>query len=113
MPGMNRPPAHADVFQALAHPYRRRILELLERGELPVSALAKDFKSSAPALSQQLNVLKKAGLVGERREGRRRFYRLTPEPLKEVEDWVEAHRDYWIIKLAALGQFLRSKHGKD
>jgi DNA-binding transcriptional ArsR family regulator len=110
---MNRRPAHADVFQALAHPHRRRILELLEKGELPVAGLAGGFRASAPALSQQLTVLKKAGLVAERREGRQRLYRLTPKPLKEVEDWVEAHRSYWAVKLAALGEFLRSKHGKD
>lgn len=108
---MNRRPAHADVFQALAHPYRRRILELLEKGELPVSALAQDFKGSAPALSQQLTVLKKAGLVQERREGRQRLYRLDPGPLAEVTDWVEAHKMYWVVKLASLGRFLRSKHG--
>ena len=110
---MNRRPAHSDVFQAVAHPARRRILELLEKGEQPVSELAKGFKSSAPALSQQLTVLKKAGLVGERREGRQRFYHLTPEPLEEMTAWVDTHKMYWVLKLAALGQFLRSKHGKD
>jgi DNA-binding transcriptional ArsR family regulator len=108
---MNRRQAHTDVFQAVAHPARRRLLELLEKGELPVSELAQGFKASAPALSQHLTVLKKAGLVGERREGRRRFYHLTPQPLEEVAGWVDAHRDYWVVKLAALGRFLRSKHG--
>jgi DNA-binding transcriptional ArsR family regulator len=110
---MNRRPAHSDVFQAVAHPARRRILELLEKGELPVSALAEGFQASAPAFSQQLTVLKKAGLVEERREGRQRLYRLTPEPLAEVSEWVEAHQMFWVVKLAALGQFLRNKHGKD
>lgn len=109
---MNRRPAHSDVFQALAHPARRRILELLERGELPVSELARDFRASAPALSQHLGVLKKAGLVDERREGRGRLYRLTPEPLSEVAGWVEAHRMHWVVKLAALGRYLGAKHGR-
>jgi DNA-binding transcriptional ArsR family regulator len=109
---MNRRQAHADVFQAVAHPGRRRILELLEKGELPVSALALGFKATAPALSQQLRVLKMAGLVQERREGRQRLYRLTPEPLAEVAQWVEAHKVFWVVKLAALGQFLRNKHPK-
>jgi DNA-binding transcriptional ArsR family regulator len=108
---MNRRRAHSDVFYAVAHPARRRILELLEQGERPVASLATEFKLSAPALSQQLTVLKKAKLVAERREGRQRLYRLTPEPLEEVTDWVEAHKSYWIVKLAALGRFLRSKHG--
>lgn len=109
---MNRPPAHDDVFQALAHPGRRRILELLERGERPVSDLVGALGLSAPALSQQLGVLKKAALVAERRSGRQRLYRLTPEPLAEVEHWVEAHKLFWTVKLAALGRHLRSEHGE-
>lgn len=108
---MNRRPAHEDVFQAIAHPARRRILELLEKGELPVSELARDFHASAPALSQHLTVLKKSGLVEEHRLGRQRLYRLTPEPLREVADWVGSHKAYWVVKLAALGQYLRRKHG--
>jgi DNA-binding transcriptional ArsR family regulator len=110
---MNRCPAHSDVFQAVAHPFRRRILERLERGELPVSKLAEGFRGSAPALSQQLAVLKKARLVGERREGRLRYYRLTPGPLAEMADWVEAHKRFWAGKLDALGEFLRRQHGQD
>lgn len=109
---MNRRTSHADAFQAIAHPARRKLLELLEKGELPVSELAHDFHATAPALSQHLTVLKKAGLVEERRMGRQRLYRLTPEPLKEVSDWVGSHKAYWVVKLATLGQFLNKKHGK-
>lgn len=107
---MSPRPAHADPFEALSHPVRRRLLELLEGGERPVGELAREFKFSAPALSQQLGVLKKAGLVAERREGRRRLYRLTPEPLAEVQAWVEARKDFWTVKLAALGRHLRKTH---
>jgi DNA-binding transcriptional ArsR family regulator len=110
---MNRRPAHTDVFQAVAHPTRRRILELLESGERPVAALAQEFRISAPAVSQQLTVLKKAGLVEERRAGRQRLYRLTPGPLAEVADWVDAHKLFWTVKLAALGRYLGSRHGED
>jgi DNA-binding transcriptional ArsR family regulator len=108
---MNRRTAHADVFQAMAHPARRRIVELLEGGEMPVSRLAPALRASAPALSQQLTVLKKAGLVTERREGRQRLYRLTPAPLEEISQWVEAHRGFWEQRLAALDDYLRRKHG--
>lgn len=108
---MNRRPAHGDVFQAIAHPARRMILELLEKGELPVSELARDFHATAPALSQHLTVLKKSGLVEEHRQGRQRLYRLTPGPLREVSDWVGSHKAYWVVKLASLGQYLRRKHG--
>ncbi len=108
---MNRRPAHEDVFQAIAHPARRKILELLEKGERPVSELARDFHATPPALSQHLAVLKKAGLVGERREGRQRVYHLTPEPLREVSDWVSSHKGHWVVQLAALNEYLRRKHG--
>lgn len=108
---MNRRPAHADAFQAIAHPARRKLLELLEKEELPVSELARDFHATPPALSQHLTVLKKAGLVEERRAGRQRLYRLTPEPLKEVSDWVLSHKAYWVVKLGTLGQYLRKKYG--
>lgn len=108
---MNRRPAHADAFQAISHPARRKLLELLEKGELPVSELTRDFHATAPALSQHLTVLKKAGLVEERRIGRQRIYRLTPGPLKEVSDWVGSHKSYWIVKLAVLGQYLQKTHG--
>lgn len=108
---MNRRSAHSDVFLAVAHPARRRILELLEAGESPVSRLSGGYRGSAPAFSQQLAVLKKAGLIGERRAGRQRYYRLTPKPLMEISDWVEAHRSFWAGRLAALGDYLRRTHG--
>lgn len=110
---MNRRPSHQDPFLAIAHPARRRILEMLGAGERPVAELASAFEKSAPALSQHLRVLKKAGLVAERREGRRRHYRLTPGPLNAVSGWVESQKDFWTVKLAALGRYLRKTHGDD
>lgn len=82
-------------------------------GERPASQLAKPFKISLPAVSQQLNVLKDAGLVSERREGRQRIYQLHPKPLKEVLEWVEFFEAFWIEKLNALGEHLKKKHGKE
>ena len=108
---MNRRPSHSDTFLAVAHPARRKILEFLENGEQPVSELTRGFYASAPALSQHLKVLKDAGLVGERREGRQRIYHLTPEPLQEISAWVLKHQAHWEGKLASLGHYLKKKHG--
>ena len=101
--------AHADVFQAIANPGRRAILDRLRKGEQPVLALAAPFDMTLPAVSQQLRVLRRAGLVRERRQGRQRFYRLNPEPLREVRDWTRAYERFWSRRLRALGEYL-DKH---
>lgn len=101
--------AHSDVFQAIANPARRAILDRLRDGEQPVLALAEPFATTLPAVSQQLRVLRRAGLVYERREGRQRYYRLNPEPLREVRDWVKYYDRFWARKLRDLGDYL-NKH---
>jgi DNA-binding transcriptional ArsR family regulator len=101
--------AHSDVFQAIANPARRAILDRLRDGEQPVLALAEPFAMTLPAVSQQLRVLRRAGLVYERREGRQRYYRLNPAPLKEVRDWVRYYDRFWARKLRDLGDYL-NKH---
>jgi DNA-binding transcriptional ArsR family regulator len=109
---MARSLRNEDIFQAIAHPMRRRVLEILKTGAQPASALAETFDVSFPAMSQQLNVLKNVGLISEQRVGRQRIYQLHPKPLKEVLDWVEFFEEFWIKKLDALGEHLRKKHGK-
>jgi DNA-binding transcriptional ArsR family regulator len=109
---MTRALRNEDVFQAIAHPVRRKILIRLAEGEKGATDLASPFKISLPAVSQQLNVLKQAGLVSERRVGRQRLYQLHPKPLREVFEWVEFFENYWIDKLDALGEHLRKKHGE-
>ena len=74
------------VFHAISDPTRRRILDLVAEGERPVGELVAAFRISQPAVSQHLKVLREAGLVAERRDGRQRRYRITPEPLREVAD---------------------------
>ena len=98
--------AHADVFLAIAHPVRRALLDRLRRGEQPVLALAEPFDMTLPAVSQQLRVLRRAGLVRERREGRQRYYRLNPEPLKEVREWMRMYEKFWTRKFRGLGEYL-------
>jgi DNA-binding transcriptional ArsR family regulator len=95
-----------DVFQAIAHPSRRELLDALRAGELPVRALAERFDSSRPATSQHLRVLLDASLVNERRVGRENLYRLTPEPLVQVESWIGNYEEFWKTRLRALRTIL-------
>lgn len=84
---------------AIADPIRRRVLELVRDDELPAGAIAKQFPVSRPAVSRHLRVLREAGLVEERRDGRRRLYRANPEPLADLRRWLD---DYWAGRLSAL-----------
>jgi len=99
----------ADVFHAVADPTRRALLDLLAQGEEPVNFLAERFAVSRPAISQHLAILLKTRLVGARRVGRERRYRLRPQPLAEIYDWVALYERFWTNKLRALSDHLR-KH---
>jgi DNA-binding transcriptional ArsR family regulator len=79
----------------LADPTRRAVLDLLRRGQQPAGQIAKAFPVSRPAISRHLRLLRRAHLVEERREGRHRFYHLNPQPLKEVDFWLEQYRTFW------------------
>ena len=88
---MHRARADADVFRAIADPTRRALLDRLRAGSRPVNELARDFKTSRPAISKHLRVLLQARLVSERREGRFRRYELTPAPLADAYRWIEGY----------------------
>lgn len=88
-----------DALQALAEPKRRRILTLIRDRELAVGEIAAQFDVTRPAISQHLRVLKEAGLVTDRREGTRRYYRAVPEGLAELRAFVEG---FWDLRLEAL-----------
>jgi DNA-binding transcriptional ArsR family regulator len=85
--------------QAIADPVRRRVLELVRDRELPAGDIAGEFEISRPAISRHLRVLRQAGLVTERRDGRQRLYRADPAPLEELGRWLDG---YWSGRLAAL-----------
>lgn len=95
-----------DVFDAVAHPTRRALLDALAAGERSAGELGRPFAISQPALSQHLGVLRRAGLVRHRRQGRRRIYRLNPKPLARVHTWVSAYERFWRAKLDALQRHL-------
>ena len=87
------------VLKAIAEPRRRAILRLVSDTELTVGNIAVHFDVTRPAISQHLGVLKQAGLVTERREGARRFYRARPEGLVEVRTFLDS---FWSRRLERL-----------
>lgn len=91
-----------DALAALADPVRRELVELLAGGEVAAGELAERFPVSRPAVSRHLRVLRAAGLVTVRAEGKRRLYALDPRPLRELDDWLEPYRDLWATRLDAL-----------
>ncbi|MEU7882159.1 ArsR/SmtB family transcription factor [Microbispora bryophytorum] len=95
------------AFDALGDPVRRRILELLSQGEQTSGALTSviraEFGISQPAISQHLRVLRESGLATVRAEGTRRLYAVEPEPLREVDTWLERFRGLGEQRLDALG----------
>jgi DNA-binding transcriptional ArsR family regulator len=96
----------AGVFAAVGDETRRAVLDLLARGELAAGEIAAPFAMSRPAVSQHLGILRKAGLVSVRKAGRECLYRIQPQPLRAVYDWVSHYERFWTEKLSNLGAFL-------
>ena len=94
------------AYGALAEPHRRQILDLLRGGERSVGDLVGRLRLSQPGVSKHLGVLREAGLVRVRSEGRQRWYGLRPEPLAEVDRWLEPYRAHWTDRLDALERHL-------
>ena len=90
------------ALAAIADPTRRELLALLAHGELAAGDLADRFPVSRPAISRHLRVLREAGLVRSRSDGRRRLYALDPTPLRELDAWLEPYRELWAQRLDAL-----------
>ncbi len=106
-----RPDRKHDVFGAISHPSRRRMLDLLAGADHSVNAMAGHFKMSRPAVSQHLRVLLDAGLVTEQRHGRERRYHFVPKRLGPVRDWISQYERFWDDRLSRL-QMLLSKRNK-
>jgi len=102
------------ALRAIAAPRRRQILTLVRDGELSAGEIAAHFDVTRPAVSQHLNVLKEAGLVSERRNGTRRFYRARPEGLVQLKAFLE---EFWDDRLEALKREAereeQKNHGND
>ena len=94
------------AVEALAQPTRRQILDLLREGESPVGDLVERLDMSQPAVSKHLRVLRDAGLVEVRPVAQRRLYRVRPEPLMALDEWLAPYRALWSGRLDALAAHL-------
>ena len=101
-------PVTTAVFEILAEPNRRRVLDLLREQERTVGELVDALDMSQSAVSKHLRVLRDAGLVEARVDAQRRVYTLRPEPLADVDAWLAPYRKFWRGKLAALQRHLAS-----
>ena len=100
--------ARRDVFQAIADPTRREIINLLAKEQMNLNAVADNFDISRPAISKHIKILAECGLVVMRRQGRERYCRADLKKLKEVAEWTSRYKAFWNEKLDALGSFLDS-----
>jgi DNA-binding transcriptional ArsR family regulator len=103
---MARSPTTADAFNAIAEPARRKILTYLAGGERSVNEVADSLGVKQPQASKHLKVLKAVGLVTVRDDGTKRLYRLKPEGLKPIHDWVSAFERFWNESLDRLAEYL-------
>jgi len=101
------------TFEVLADESRRRILDVLVEEERPVGELADILTLSQPSVSKHLKVLRDAGLVEARTDAQRRIYRVRPEPLREVDEWLAPYRRRWAEHLNALERHLEFMDGDE
>jgi DNA-binding transcriptional ArsR family regulator len=104
---MCRSAATADVFNAIAQPHRREILDALITGEKAVGALVADLSLAQPQVSKHLRVLSEVGLVSARADGRRRLYSLEPSRLEPFRDWLAKHEQALNDRLDRMGDYLQ------
>lgn len=102
-----------NVYDAIAEPNRRRILELLREQPRMVGELAELLEISQPGVSKHLRVLREVGLVEVRPEAQRRWYELRAEPLAEVDMWLEGYRQLWSERLDRLDEYLQELQAKE
>lgn len=95
-----------DVFQAIADPTRREIIDLLANKSLPVNEVAGNFDISRPAVSKHIKILSECGLVVIQKKGRKRFCRADPRKLQKVAEWTAKYQEFWSQKLDALEALL-------
>ncbi|MBX4147269.1 metalloregulator ArsR/SmtB family transcription factor [Paenibacillus sp. FSL W7-1279] len=99
-----------DVFDAIADPTRRQLIHLLSQAEeKPLHELKAQFSMGRTAVSKHLTILKEAGLVLDRKVGRETRFKLNPDPLREVQDWVAFYSKYWTTNMLRLNQLFEEE----
>ncbi len=99
--------SETDIFKVLADPTRRAVLERLASAEMTATELRAGFPISQPAMSQHLAVLRGAGLISERREGRYAHYRMEPSGMAPLHQWLARYRAFWPDRVGALQDLLK------
>ena len=102
-----------DVFQAIADPTRREIINMLSHRSLNVNSIAEKFDVSRQAVSLHVKILTECGLIVVKQQGRERFYEARLEKLHEISDWVAQYRQFWNARLDALENYLGEIQTKD
>ena len=102
-----------DVFQALADPTRRRIVEVLRDGEQQVGDLVERAGVHQSGVSRHLRILSESGFVSMRPDGQRRLYSLEPGPFRELEDWLDQYRKLWVARLDRFEAALEKRQRTD
>lgn len=97
-----------DVFQAIADPTRREIINLLSHKTLTLNGVAENFNISRPAISKHIRILTECGLVVVHQQGRERYCEARLNSLREVSEWTAQYQQFWSAKLDALGKFLEA-----
>ena len=103
---------HLDVFQTLADPTRRNIVELLRGGERAVNDIVDEVHIDQSGVSRHLRILHESGFVQVRPDGARRVYSLRPEPFQELEAWLTTYRRLWEARLDRFGEALRQRQNR-
>lgn len=98
-----------DVFQAIADPNRRAIINLLASKKLTLGEVAENFDVSRPAISKHIKILSECGLIVVTQQGRERYCEVKLQKLREVSEWLEQYRVFWTNKLDALENFLHQE----
>ncbi len=101
-----------DVFQAIADPTRREIINMIAHQSLNLNSVAGNFNISRPAISRHIKILTECGLIIIRQQGRERYCEAKLQQLTEVSEWIEKYRVFWTSKLDALENFLANKSPK-
>lgn len=99
-----------DVFQAIADPTRRRIIDLISRGPMQLGEIAEYFDISRPAISQQIKILSECGIVQIERKGRETYCSIDPKELRKIADWIGRYAGLWENRIDAFEDYVNKLH---
>jgi DNA-binding transcriptional ArsR family regulator len=101
-----------DVFQAIADPTRRQIIELVSDQPMNINAIAEHFDISRPAISQQIKILSECGIIDIKKEGRETFCFIRPSELKKISDWIGRYKGLWEKRIDSFEAYVNKLHAE-